>query len=403
MTTIYTLKNMLNFKSNYRLIHIIQTVILLSALPMYAQKYRVVSFEIAPNDLSAKTNPRLDNNGIPCALIKIPINDAIDSVQGNVVGEVERIGLETNLYMTDGSKELKLIFANHLPIHILFKDYKIDGLHQSTTYLLKLSETDSETSIEPIVLGERAFEDNDYETAMKIFKEVADDPTAQYFIGKMYCFGLGVDVDYSEALRWAKKSADAGNPRGQNLLGVVYLNGFGNDSNPNEALQLFKLSAENGDAIGQLNLANAYYSGKYIKQDYYEAYKWYKLSAEQGNAQSQACLGNMYLYGIGTSQNEKESFKWFELSAKQGNELGIVGLGQLYFMGKGVDRDVEKAAELFKKGAELGNHAAQFSLGLMYENGIGTPKNIDKAILWLTKSAQQGNTGAQEELNKLKQ
>ena len=63
----------------------------------------------------------------------------------------------------------------------------------------------------------------------------------------MYRDGFGVSRDYSEAVRWIRKSAEQGNAKGQLNLGWMYDNGYG------------------------------------VSQDYSEAVKWYRKSAEQGN------------------------------------------------------------------------------------------------------------------------
>lgn len=105
-----------------------------------AQKYQIESFGLIPNDLSAKINPRHDNNGNPCALIKVQVNSVIESAQGSVVGNIDRIGMETYVYLSEGAKEVKLIFADHLPLHIYFSDNNIEHLGKSETYLLILSE-----------------------------------------------------------------------------------------------------------------------------------------------------------------------------------------------------------------------------------------------------------------------
>lgn len=62
-----------------------------------AQEYEVLSFEVKQNDMSARTNPRVDANGRKCTIIKVYVDDKIATVRGSVVGEVESIGMEKQI------------------------------------------------------------------------------------------------------------------------------------------------------------------------------------------------------------------------------------------------------------------------------------------------------------------
>ena len=70
---------------------------------------------------------------------------------------------------------------------------------------------------------------------------------AQYNIGGMYEFGLGVTEDYAEAAKWYRKAAEQGDARAQNYLGLIY-------------------------DIGVV-----------VPQDYAEAHMWYDLAGANGN------------------------------------------------------------------------------------------------------------------------
>ncbi|MBK8627913.1 MAG: sel1 repeat family protein [Saprospiraceae bacterium] len=43
----------------------------------------------------------------------------------------------------------------------------------------------------------------------------------------MYHYGYGVTSDYTEAVKWYRKSAEQCNASGQNSLGYMYDNGYG--------------------------------------------------------------------------------------------------------------------------------------------------------------------------------
>ncbi|WP_304407881.1 peptidylprolyl isomerase [Bacteroides acidifaciens] len=65
----------------------------------------------SPYDISARTEKRLDLNGMGCALLKIEIPIENVTFDGNIVGEIELHTNEYWIYMTDGSKQLKA----HIP------------------------------------------------------------------------------------------------------------------------------------------------------------------------------------------------------------------------------------------------------------------------------------------------
>jgi len=98
--------------------------------------------------------------------------------------------------------------------------------------------------------GIEAYARGDYATALRIFRQLADqgDALAQYNLGDMYDIGLGVPQDYAEAVKWHRKAADQGYAAAQLSLGFLYDKGLWN-----------------------------------VTQDYILAHMWYNLSAAKGN------------------------------------------------------------------------------------------------------------------------
>ena len=105
----------------------------------FAQKLTVESLRLAENDLTARTEPRLDANKQPCALLKVQVRDQITEAQGNVVGNVIDKGGEKWIYFTDGTKQTNLLFRNNPPLSIYFPDHGIAALHSKSTYILTVN------------------------------------------------------------------------------------------------------------------------------------------------------------------------------------------------------------------------------------------------------------------------
>jgi hypothetical protein len=71
--------------------------------------------------------------------------------------------------------------------------------------------------------GLEAYQTGDYETAHREFLAEAEhgNADAQYHLGYMYWYGLGIEKDREEAIKWSKKSANQGNERGKDFLGFI--------------------------------------------------------------------------------------------------------------------------------------------------------------------------------------
>ena len=86
----------------------------------------------------------------------------------------------------------------------------------------------------------KAFEKQDYQTALRILHELAEqgDAQAQLNLGSLYTNGLGVPKNNVEAANWTRKAANQGLPQAQVLLGLLYENGQGVRKNNAEAVKL---------------------------------------------------------------------------------------------------------------------------------------------------------------------
>ncbi|MBQ0024025.1 MAG: hypothetical protein KBT29_12405, partial [Prevotellaceae bacterium] len=67
-----------------RIVYIL--ILLACAIVAKAQKLTVESFVLASNDITASSQLRTDNNGDPCALIKVRLAASGASFDGNIVG-----------------------------------------------------------------------------------------------------------------------------------------------------------------------------------------------------------------------------------------------------------------------------------------------------------------------------
>ena len=117
--------------------------------------------------------------------------------------------------------------------------------------------------------GVVAYKRGDYETALAVFRPLAEngDARAQSVLGMMYSYGEGVPVDFGEAARWYRRGAEQNSSVSQYNLGMLYLEGKGVPRNTSEAIRWLTKSADAGHfrARGELAKLDA---GTYSNQEW---------------------------------------------------------------------------------------------------------------------------------------
>jgi hypothetical protein len=125
-----------------------------------------------------------------------------------------------------------------------------------------------------------AYARGDYESARLNWlpAAMAGDSIAQYNIGFLYKFGLGVTQDYKQAAHW------------------------------------FRQSAELGDAKAQYHLASLLLLGLGVPRDFIESANWTRKAADQGDTYAQYVLGTLYQRGYGVLKDNVLAFVWYDIS-----------------------------------------------------------------------------------------
>lgn len=112
-------------------------LILLMALAVVSatsQKAVVESFEVAPMDVTAQKYARLDLHGEKCALVKVIVVAQNVSFQGNLIGDVPKKGSEYWVYLTAGTKMMRITADNFMSMMYNFPE----PLQGGVTYILTL-------------------------------------------------------------------------------------------------------------------------------------------------------------------------------------------------------------------------------------------------------------------------
>ena len=152
-------------------------------------------------------------------------------------------------------------------------------------------------------------------------------------LGTLYAIGNGVTQDFTKAIEWYQKAADAGNDEAMRNLGIVYTNGDGVSQNFTKAIEWYRKGADAGDTEAMVDVGLLYGGGYGVKKDHATAVTWYWKAAEAG------WLNPYYLEGYWTSRNGMYTF---ELRQDGGyiTTLPVVPYsGDTYVMDEGVIRD----------------------------------------------------------------
>lgn len=121
-------------------IFILLFTIITATSNLFAQdKLTIESFVEKSNDISGRTYSKTDNNGIPCALLKVHIASKNVKFEGLIIGDPEYKTSEYWVYMPNGSKRLTIKLEGYLPLDVEFSKYGIHSLESKVTYELVIS------------------------------------------------------------------------------------------------------------------------------------------------------------------------------------------------------------------------------------------------------------------------
>jgi TPR repeat protein len=133
-------------------------------------------------------------------------------------------------------------------------------------------------------LAEKAFQSGNNQTALMAFTKLADEnnPVAEYWLGHMTEFGLGVPRD------------------------------------PAKAIELYRKAAAQDVVAAESRLGEAYLRGDLVLPDFAAAKSYLRRAAYHGDARAAMLLGQMYRIGQGVNPDAKEAYAWSEVATIEG-------------------------------------------------------------------------------------
>jgi TPR repeat protein len=178
-------------------------------------------------------------------------------------------------------------------------------------------------------------------------------------LGRLYEEGIGVPRNFTKALEWYQKAADAGEKEAYMRLGLCYEIGMG-------------AAADMGRAI-----------------------KNFEKAAELGFAPAWRTLAGLYLQGRGLPKEESKGFALLTQAADAGEAAALFDMGVILRDGLfGRKAEPEKARARFLKAAEAGHAGAVFAYAVMCREGAGGKADPEEALAWLLALQRAGARGS---------
>ena len=101
------------------------------------EEITVKTFKELISDLSARRNRRYDLNDVPCALVKVQYPKDGATFEGSMVGNAEYKNGEYWVYVSKGTKRIKIHLPEIPTIIVEFSDYGVEQTESNTTYTLE--------------------------------------------------------------------------------------------------------------------------------------------------------------------------------------------------------------------------------------------------------------------------
>ena len=244
--------------------------------------------------------------------------------------------------------------------------------------------------------AKEAFDKKDYETALSIWKPLAENGNsyAQSILGNMYLLGLGVKKQETEAARFWLLAANQKDMTAQRNLGFLYEVGVGVNFNFTKARDYYELSAAQGSeeakkSLKELNTKLGMLNGaldSLKNNNFATAVTQFRILADQKFAAAQLALGRFYCLGIPGMPDKKE----FDEQSAAAKALGVNY--------DPLKPNREECLRLLKLAAGRHYPLADLELASYYESSDRTRSNIEQVFFWYYKAAKDNDPKAQKKL-----
>lgn len=262
-----------------RIIGFVISIMVCAFQGLSAQKIEVKDFG-ETSEIQMASMQRQDVNGNICALVRVvvPFNEGA-LFRGNVIGDTEYKGNEYLVYMTKGSRFLRIHYPNCETLMVNFEnecDECPNGLKAKFVYELVLS----------------------------LPSELTQNMLGTKDVGALYDLGVHYlnNKNYDRAIYWFELAAKAGNVNAQYGLASCYIS----MKDYEQAVPWLEKAARQNHVDAQCDLGVHYFNNR----DYTQAFSWFIKSANKGSKKAMEMLSICYRNGLGTKQDMSLANQW---------------------------------------------------------------------------------------------
>jgi enhanced entry protein EnhC len=229
---------------------------------------------------------------------------------------------------------------------------------------------------------------------------ILGESAAQFELGQLYQYGLGVAQNIEQALAYYQLAAAQQEIRAEYNIAVLYLEGKTNPVDYKKGVDWMTDAAFKGNPYAQYALANLYENGfkdatgkDIITPNHEQAMAMFHLASANHFPEAEYRLADFLVrennnsLSVVVKQNRINLIKRLYANAAQhGISEAIVPLAFYNAMDPNPLKQ-KHAFAVAKAQAEAGNSEAALLLGIMYERGITVPVNQSESIRWYQQAA----------------
>jgi hypothetical protein len=166
-----------------------------------------------------------------------------------------------------------------------------------------------------------AYDTGDYGEAARLVRPLAQqgNPGAQFLMGQMLFFGLGLERDDKQAASWYGLAAQAGNTEAQYRLGYLHATGQGVAYDAAAAERYWLAAAAKGHRGAIVALSDFYHEGLYRKEDEVLARRWLNRAAMTGDTEAMYKLARRLMTPETIATDFRRAYAWFYIAANRGH------------------------------------------------------------------------------------
>jgi len=172
-----------------------------------------------------------------------------------------------------------------------------------------------------LAAAKRAYDASEYVEAARLLRPLAEkgEPTAQFLMGQLLFFGMGVERDDAKAASWYAGAARAGNAEAQYRLGYLHATGQGLAYDAGAAERYWLAAAAKGHRGAIVALADFYHEGLYRKEDEVLARRWLNRASMTGDIESMYKLGRRLMTPETVATDFRRAYAWLYIAANRGH------------------------------------------------------------------------------------